>query len=108
MLCKNELHELRTPADFIGTECRKCHDGRQTKYKTRRGQAMALFRALEARGIDVHDLNKAERILVAAAALQDVMDFKSGRAQLALQRDPELCRAAVALADELGRAGCAV
>lgn len=66
MLCKNQAHELRTPADIIGTECRKCFEGRQSRWKSRRGQAMQLLRGLEQNGIDVTDIEtKAEKVAVA-------------------------------------------
>ncbi|MGX7836043.1 hypothetical protein ACWKSR_12905, partial [Campylobacter fetus subsp. venerealis] len=57
MLCKNQLHDLRSPADRIGTECRHCHDKRQTTYRERQRLALALLRQMESAGLKTPDLN---------------------------------------------------
>lgn len=49
MLCKRGEHELRVPADYIGSECRPCFNERQHRYDVRRKSAMALLRDIERR-----------------------------------------------------------
>jgi hypothetical protein len=49
MLCKKSLHELRGPADYVGSDCRKCFYDRQARYDARRRTAMAYLRELESR-----------------------------------------------------------
>jgi hypothetical protein len=60
-MCRNDLHELRTQADRIGTECRPCHYKRQTTYRERQKLALALLRDIESRGISVDDLKLVDR-----------------------------------------------
>ena len=50
-LCRNNLHELRGPADYHGKECDKCYWARQRAYDDRRKLAMAILQAAESRGI---------------------------------------------------------
>jgi hypothetical protein len=95
-------HPQRTSLDRTVTgECRHCEHDRAAKYRARRKKAMDLFRSLEAAGIDVSDLNKAERIVTAAKLVAIVSDTTDGRAQLRLQRDPKLRTAALEMVEQL-------
>jgi GTP-binding protein EngB required for normal cell division len=63
-------HPQRGPLDYLPDgQCRHCDRDRQAKYQARRKEAMALYRALEAHGVDVTAIHtKADKV---AAALAD-------------------------------------
>ena len=49
MLCKNDLHPLRGPADFVSGECKQCWQQRQDRYRARRDSAMSVLKDIEKR-----------------------------------------------------------
>lgn len=48
-MCKNGLHHLRGPADYMAGECRRCRSDRQERFRARRAAAQTLYRDLESR-----------------------------------------------------------
>ncbi len=49
MLCKNDLHPLRGPADYVSGECKQCWQQRQDRYRARRDSAMSVLKDIEKR-----------------------------------------------------------
>jgi len=68
VICHNG-HVIKGSRDlFANGECRACDKAYQSKYRTRRGQAMTLLRTLERAGIDTADIDR--RAHQVAATLQ--------------------------------------
>lgn len=59
-------HVIKGPRDlFADGECRACDKAYQAKYRTRRGQAMALLRELERAGINTCDIDRRAPLVAA-------------------------------------------
>jgi hypothetical protein len=95
-------HQLRGPSDVLPDgKCRHCNLEAARKYRARNQKARKMIEDLQEAGIDLADLDKARTILVAAKLLSDLTGTNSALAELSLQKNPELCRRAVALVQRL-------
>lgn len=95
-------HPDRGPLDRTKRgECVHCERDSAAKYRAKRKAALDFVRKLEAAGVDVSDLDKAERVIVAAKLVGLTSELSEGQAQLALQRDAKLRTAAFELLDGL-------
>src|SRR5882724_1356519 len=102
-LCKYQRHELRTPADLIGTECRQCFNGRRRRCDDRKKRGLKLLRKLEEHGIDVSNIeNKADKV-AAAVQILAVLDIDPARADYLFRTNQAAYRLALEMVDKLAK-----